>query len=144
MGSFRLTLAAAGLAAAGLSVAGSLAQTAEAPFSAAQAQAGRVAYAANCASCHQANLAGSGEQPALAGPSFMATWGKRSVKDFYEDIRANMPYGKSGSLDAATYQNITAFILSANGAKPGSKAFDGTSTTLISAVASGQIPADIA
>jgi alcohol dehydrogenase (cytochrome c) len=144
MREFRLTIAAFGLAAAGLWVASGVAQTTEAPFTAAQAQAGRAAYAASCAGCHQANLAGAGEQPPLAGPSFMASWGKRSVRDFYEDIRASMPYGRAGSLDAATYQNITAFVLSANGARPGSKAFDGTSTTQISAIATGQIPADIA
>jgi len=144
MRELRVTIVAAGLAAAGLWIADSVAQTTQAPFTAAQAQAGRAAYATSCASCHQANLAGSGEQPPLAGSSFMATWGRRSVKDFYEDIRANMPYGRGGSLDTPAYQNITAFILSANGAKPGSKPFDGTSTTLISAVASGQVPADIA
>jgi alcohol dehydrogenase (cytochrome c) len=144
MREFRLTVAAAALAAAGLWMADGMAQTAEAPFTAAQALAGRAAYAASCASCHQANLAGSGEQPALAGTSFMATWGKRSVKDFYEDIRANMPYGRAGSLDTATYQNIAAFVLSANGAKPGAKAFDGNATTLISSIATGQVPAAIA
>jgi len=44
------------------------------PFSNAQATAGRAAYAANCASCHEANLAGSGDQVPLAGPTFMAAW----------------------------------------------------------------------
>ena len=144
MHKFRLTVAAGALAAAGFCIADGMAQTTEAPFTAAQAAAGRAAYATSCAGCHQANLAGSGEQPPLAGASFMASWGKRSAKDFYEDIRANMPYGRAGSLDTAAYQSITAFILSANGAKPGSKAFDGTSATLISSVASGQVPASIA
>jgi len=144
MRAFGLTFMAAALGgAAFLSVAG-MAQIAEGPFTDAQAKAGRTAYAANCGGCHQQNLAGSGDQVPLAGSTFMASWGRRRVKEFYDDIRANMPYGKAGSLDAATYQNITAFILSANGAKPGSKAFDGTSATLISAVATGQVPADIA
>ena len=111
-------------------------------FTAAQAEAGRAAYAANCAGCHQANLAGSGEQPALAGAPFMAAWGRRSTKEFYDDIRAEMPYGKAGSLDAATYQNITAFVMSANGAKPGTTAFDGTQSVQISTIATGQVPAD--
>src|SRR5690349_1083757 len=120
------------------------AQTSEGVFTEAQAQAGRTAYAANCGGCHQQNLSGSGDQVPLAGTTFMASWGRRPIKEFYDDIRANMPYGRAGSLDATTYQNITAFILSANGAKPGSKPLDGTSTTRISAIASGQIPADIA
>ncbi|MBW8749023.1 MAG: PQQ-binding-like beta-propeller repeat protein, partial [Acidobacteria bacterium] len=120
------------------------AQPAAAPFTNAQAQAGRTAYGANCASCHQANLAGVGEQPPLAGAGFMSTWGRRTAKEFYDDIRAQMPYGRGGSLDAATYQNITAFILMANGAQAGTKAFDGTETVRISAIANGQVPADIA
>src|SRR3982751_3299794 len=114
------------------------------PFTAAQAQAGRAAYAANCASCHQANLAGVGEQPPLAGAGFMSAWGRRTTKEFYDDIRAQMPYGRAGSLDAATYQNITAFILLANGAHAGSQAFDGSQAVRVSTIANGQIPADIA
>ena len=137
-------LTGAAFVAAGAWVASSLAQPAAAPFTAAQVEAGRTAYAANCASCHQANLAGSGEQPALAGPGFMAAWGRRTTKEFYDDIRAQMPYGKGGSLDAATYQNITAFVLSANGAKPGSAAFNGNQSVRISTVATGQVPAAIA
>jgi len=144
MRELKLTIVAAGLAAAGLWIADGVAQTSETPFTAAQAAAGRTAYAASCAGCHGATLAGSGEQPPLAGASFMSSWGKRSAKDFYEDIRANMPYGRAGSLDTAAYQNITAFILGANGAKPGSKPFDGSATTLISSVATGQVPANIA
>jgi alcohol dehydrogenase (cytochrome c) len=141
---FGLTIGCATIVAAGLWAAHGAAQTAEGPFTDAQAKAGRTAYAASCAGCHQANLSGSGEQPPLAGPGFMASWGRRSARDFYEDIRASMPYGRAGSLDTATYQNITAFILSANGAHAGAKPFDGTQTTVISTVATGQIPADIA
>jgi alcohol dehydrogenase (cytochrome c) len=121
-----------------------LAQPAAAPFTARQAEAGRVAYGANCASCHQANLSGVGEQPALAGAPFMAAWGRRTTKEFYDDIRAQMPYGKAGSLDAATYQNITAFVLSANGAKPGNTAFDGNQAVRISTIATGQVTPAIA
>src|SRR5882762_4548788 len=88
------------------------AQTGEGPFTQAQAVAGRAAYAASCAGCHQANLSGSGEQPPLAGTGFMTAWGRRTAKELYDDIRAQMPYGNPGSLDAAAYQNIVAFILS--------------------------------
>ena len=124
--------------------AGVWAQTAQGPFTEAQANAGRADYAASCAGCHQANLAGAGEQPPLAGASFMASWGKRTTKEFYDDIRVAMPYGKAGSLDAATYQNITAFILTANGAHAGAKAFDGSAAVKIADIANGKIPDDIA
>jgi len=54
------------------------------PFTAAQAQAGRAAYAASCASCHQANLAGVGEQPPLAGALSRrpAPWYEHAVGPF--------------------------------------------------------------
>jgi len=114
------------------------------PFTAAQVTAGRAAYAVNCASCHEANLAGSGDQPPLAGASFMAVWGDRTTKAFYDDIRTAMPYGKAGSLDSITYQNIVAFILSANGAKAGPESLRPDTAVKISAIANGKIPADVA
>ena len=144
MRGFVFMAAAAAIAATGVWIGSGVAQTAEGPFTPAQATAGRTAYAASCAGCHQANLSGSGEQPPLAGPGFMAAWGRRTAKELYDDIRAQMPYGSPGSLDAATYQNIVAFILSANGAHPGAKPFDGSATSRISTIATGQVPADIA
>jgi alcohol dehydrogenase (cytochrome c) len=132
------------LLAAGAGLLGStvLAQT-PGPFTAAQADAGRAAYAANCIACHQANLAGEGDALPLAGKTFIAAWRNRTAADLYNTIRTSMPYGNPGSLDAATYANLTAFILQANGATPGSTAFTPASAVKISAVASGTVPADI-
>ena len=45
------------------------------PFNAAQVEAGRAAYAANCQGCHTDNLSGSGEAVPLAGRAFMAGFG---------------------------------------------------------------------
>ena len=89
-------------AGAGLYCGAGVAQ-APAPFTAAQAEAGRAAYAANCMSCHQANLGGEGDALPLAGQTFIAAWGKRTTADLYNTIRTSMPYGKPGSLDAETY-----------------------------------------
>ena len=119
-----------------------LAQT-PGPFTAAQADAGRAAYATNCIACHQANLAGEGDALPLAGKTFIAAWRNRSAADLYNTIRTSMPYGNPGSLDAATYANLTAFILQANGATPGSTALTPASAVKISTVASGTVPADI-
>jgi len=134
-----LALLAAG---AGLLVSTGLAQT-PGPFTAAQADAGRAAYTANCISCHQANLAGEGDALPLAGKTFIAAWRNRTTADLYNTIRTSMPYGNPGSLDAATYANLTAFILQANGATPGSTAFTPATAVKISTVASGTVPADI-
>ena len=80
---------------------------------------GAAAYATNCMGCHQANLAGEGDALPLAGKTFIAAWGKRSTADLYNTIRTSMPYGNPGSLDAATYASLVAFILQANGADAG-------------------------
>jgi len=132
------------LLAAGAAMLGSagLAQT-PGPFTAAQADAGRAAYAANCMSCHQANLRGEGDALPLAGKTFIAAWKNRSTADLYNTIRTSMPYGNPGSLNAATYASLVAFILQANGAAPGSAAFTPTTAVKISTVASGTVPADI-
>ena len=132
-------LLAAGVA---LGSAAVLAQT-QGPFTAAQADAGRTAYAANCMSCHQANMAGEGDALPLAGKTFIAAWGNRSTADLYNTIRTSMPYGNPGSLNAATYGNLVAFILQANGATPGSSVFTPAAAVKISTVASGTVPPDI-
>src|SRR6185503_18667784 len=133
-----LALLAAG---AGLLGSAGLAQT-PGPFTAAQADAGRSAYATNCIACHQANLAGEGDALPLAGKTFIAAWRNRTAADLYNTIRTSMPYGNPGSLDAATYANLTAFILQANGATPGSAALTPATAVKISTVASGTVPAD--
>jgi alcohol dehydrogenase (cytochrome c) len=134
-----LALLAAGAAMLGDS---SLAQT-PGPFTAAQADAGRAAYVANCVSCHQANLAGEGDALPLAGKTFIAAWRNRSTADLYNTIHTSMPYGNPGSLSPATYASLVAFILQANGATAGSAAFTPTTAVKISTVASGTVPADI-
>ena len=48
-------------------------------------------YAASCASCHMADLAGRNEAPQLAGNNFMNTWRNRSTKDLFEFIQSTMP-----------------------------------------------------
>src|SRR5690349_23585859 len=55
----RLTL----VAACGFAVAAAQTRGAAGPYTARQASAGRVAYQANCASCHLADLAGRNEAP---------------------------------------------------------------------------------
>src|SRR5437763_1115023 len=81
--------------------------------------AGNTLYAASCAGCHRANLAGGGDAPALGGAGFMSTFGNRSAKDLYNFIAASMPAGAPGSLSEQQYTSVTAYLLWANGAKPG-------------------------
>src|SRR5471032_2715704 len=104
-----------------------VAQQTMGPFTAEQAQRGRADYATNCAACHLDNLSGGGEAPSLAAGNFMRSWGPKSTRELYAYIHSAMPLGRGASLPDATYANILAFLLRANGAAPGPAAL--TSST---------------
>ena len=99
-------------------------------FTAAQATAGKASYAKNCASCHMPDLSGNGEISALAGPTFMETWGPRSTKQFFDYISAAMPYGQP-SLTTEAYEQIAAFVLQSNGAVAGETALSASTAVVI-------------
>ena len=90
-----------------------------APFTAAQAQAGRGVYEQNCAGCHGRNLEGSGDAPALSGGTFMLAWRAKMVSELFGEILQNMPPSSPGSLGEASTLNVAAFILQSSGAAPG-------------------------
>jgi alcohol dehydrogenase (cytochrome c) len=113
------------------------------PFTDAQVASGRAAFAENCASCHQADLSGGTDALPLAGKGFMAGWNTRTTKDLYDKIHGSMPLGRGGSLDDATYADLVAFILHANGAGAGRTAFAPTTAIRIGSIANGNIPADV-
>src|SRR6202140_1291631 len=106
------------------------------PYTADQATAGRAAYQTNCAMCHAANLSGR-EGPELAGANFLGPGGDRTPADLINFMRSTMPPGGAGLPDQ-TYINLAAFILDANGARPGNQALTAASTAAIRSVASGQ------
>jgi len=108
-----------------------------------QIRVGQAEYLENCAGCHGNTLAGANDSPALAGAGFMQNWGNRSTKALYQFISTSMPVGNEGSLSAGTYADITAFLLSANGATPGGQVLTGNTDVRIASVANGQVPADI-
>jgi alcohol dehydrogenase (cytochrome c) len=121
-----------------------LAQQDTGPFTVGQATQGHADYSGACASCHQENLSGGGEAPSLASGNFMKSWGARSTRELYDYLHSAMPLGKGGSLSDETYQNIVAFLLSANGATAGGKPFTADTDVKIGNVANGQIPAGLA
>src|SRR4051794_30601847 len=93
----------AGAIAAAALVTGQQPATGVAPFTAAQADAGRAAYQANCASCHAADLSGRNDASQLAGSLFMGSWGGRTTGDLVGFISGSMPPGNPGGLGEATY-----------------------------------------
>jgi alcohol dehydrogenase (cytochrome c) len=111
-------------------------------FTRAQVDAGRVAYAEQCAACHQPDMIGATDAPPLAGKSFYNVWGKRPIAALYSKIHASMPYGRGASLDDATYASIVSYILYANGGAVGATPLDAAAPALLGSVASGQAPSD--
>jgi alcohol dehydrogenase (cytochrome c) len=118
------------LAAIAAAIAFAPAATAQAPqfnsrsiaaFTAAQADAGKAAYAKNCASCHGTQLNGSEFASALRGLTFSNNWGGKTAADLFTYMSTKMPPASPGSLDAATYASIIAFLLQSNGQQPTTK-----------------------
>ena len=112
-------------------------------FAPEQINVGQREYLENCAGCHGNTLAGANDSPALAGTGFMQSWGGRSTKALYQFIATSMPVGNEGNLSAGAYADITAFLLSANGATPGDRVLTGETDVRIANVANGQVPTDI-
>lgn len=108
-----LLLSVAGIAALGGAVAVS-AQGGASGF-AAQVEAGRAAYAQNCASCHGEALTAGQFAPDLKGPGFLAKWGKTPLADLFDYIHASMPPGNAGTLPEDSYAAIAALIMAENG-----------------------------
>ena len=81
---------------------------------AAQVKRGADVYATQCAACHDAQLAGSGTAPALAGTDFSANWKDETVRSLFERIRATMPADNPGSLKRDQTADLAAFILNFN------------------------------
>lgn len=114
-----------------------------APFTQAQADAGREAYATSCASCHNDDLSGKGA-PALVGKSFVESdFGSQTTAQLYKFIQSSMPFCEGGSLAVDSYVNILAFILEANGAKPGSQPLTPTTSVKLNDIITGDMPAGL-
>ena len=107
-----ILVAAVALAAATLYAQGST--TNEGVGTADQVKRGSDVYAMQCAACHDAQLAGSGTAPALAGTDFSANWKDETVGALFERIRATMPADNPGSLKREQVSELVAFILNFN------------------------------
>jgi alcohol dehydrogenase (cytochrome c) len=136
---------------AGMFVTGSVADVGPAraqdpapSFTASQAAAGAAVYAESCASCHEANLAGSGDAPPLAGAGFLSSWGNRTTGELFDVIRLTMPPPPEDSLGNDGYASVVAYLMERNGATAGSVPFAPSPTVRVSAIATGQPPASAA
>jgi len=107
-----ILVAAAALAATTVFAQG--ATTADGVGTDVQVKRGSDVYSMNCAACHDAQLAGSGTAPALAGTDFAANWKDENVASLFERIRATMPADNPGSLKREQAADLVAFILNFN------------------------------
>jgi mono/diheme cytochrome c family protein len=78
----------------------------------AQATRGEAVYTKACVGCHQADLSGDGQTPALTGKDFNMDWIDLSLGDLFERTRLSMPADKPGSLPPADIADVMAFLLS--------------------------------
>ena len=89
-------------------------QLQQANYEEGQAERGELLYQKNCAACHLVDLSGSFEAPNLADNSFRNNWSNRGMQEFLDMLRRTMPPQAPGSLSESQYQDVSAFLLSAN------------------------------
>jgi quinoprotein glucose dehydrogenase len=99
-------------------------------YTKAQAERGRVAYFAACASCHGTQLQGDENAPDLSGNAFLKRWNERSVGALFSFTESQMPVGRPRSLGAAGYVDVIAHILASNGFPDGQKELSANGPTL--------------
>jgi hypothetical protein len=96
--------------------------TADGVFTIEQADTGKRAFSEHCSSgCHGSNLTGVESVPALAGDAFVARWEGFTIGALFQRIRRTMPQSSPQSLGDATYIDIIAFLLDANGYPSGKR-----------------------
>jgi alcohol dehydrogenase (cytochrome c) len=84
-------------------------------YSAAQAAEGEGVFLDRCAACHQPDLSGGEDAPALAGAQFSAKWNGRSLADLFALISRSMPQDAPGSLTPDDCAAVLAHMLDRNG-----------------------------
>jgi alcohol dehydrogenase (cytochrome c) len=83
-------------------------------YTAEQAARGKAVYEAACVACHGARLDDGALGPPLKGPQFIQKYGGKSVGALYTVASTTMPTGAPGSLGAATYADLVAYLLQSN------------------------------
>ena len=92
-----------------------------------QALRGQLDYAANCQSCHRANLSGYGG--VLTGAYFMESWRDEGLDKVFGLMKRSMPRPTPGSLRDDQYIDIIAYILQFNHFPTGTKELTGADLT---------------
>lgn len=107
-------------------------------FSAEQAIRGEAVYTEACIACHGQDLGGNSNSPGLVGMGFMFLWEGRSVGEFFEKIRSEMPTDRPGQLSIENYQDVVSYILQKNSYPAGSLELSSDAAILNSITISSQ------
>ena len=84
-------------------------------YSDSQAKRGESRYGVLCARCHQAELGGADESPALTGGAFLGNWNGHPLSELQERIRTGMPPSSPGSFGLQDITDVVAYLLAYNG-----------------------------
>ena len=79
-----------------------------------QASRGETVYKETCVSCHGQDLGGNSNSPGLVGMGFMFLWEGKTLGEFFEKIRSDMPTDRPGQLTQQNYLDVLAYILLQN------------------------------
>lgn len=106
-------------------------------YTAAQADAGRATFRAQCSACHGRDLSGN-DAPPLAGSGFYSAWKGQSTQYLLKYMQEMPPGGPY--LESEQYVGIAAYILQQNGAPAGAQPFTAATDVSIGSVATGERP----
>jgi alcohol dehydrogenase (cytochrome c) len=95
-------------------------------FTADQASDGATVYSQSCASCHGATLQGQSGPPLTGAVFAKSLVAYSTAQQMYDFISKQMPANAPGSLTAAQYLSVTAYLLQQNGFASGSHPLDAT------------------
>jgi len=108
-----------------------------------QATRGAASFSANCARCHSTETNDEGRRP-LVGKAFWQSFRESTVDRLLDYVSKNMPNGAAaGTLDANTYADLVAFILSRNDLPAGTAELNKESATgvqIIDKSGPGELP----
>jgi mono/diheme cytochrome c family protein len=90
-------------------------------FNADQAKRGEASAGRNCAKCHNADLAGGQDGPALVGAEVLKAWDGMTVGELFDRVRTTMPADAPRSLSPQETADLVAFVLSLNTCPAGEK-----------------------
>ncbi len=107
-----------------------------------QATRGAASFASTCTRCHSADASDDGRRP-LAGKAFWESFRESTVDRLLDYVSKNMPNGAGGTLEATTYADLVAFILSRNDLPSGTAELTKESATGVQIIAKtgpGELP----